>query len=238
MNIKKIKRKINNKFRNKSLDIDMRYIPIVKYIKKNFDEPYTILEVGSGSLGITPYIKKKITGLDIKFEKINSRYLKKVKGTATDIPFKNSSFDIVINVDTLEHLNKKERYEAVKEMSRVSKDKIIIAVPCGKKSEILDRYVRDLTKNNFGKIDFYIEEHIQNGLPNSGELKGIYKKCKLKLIKVVNNYPIWLRYAGVYFFFTKNKNKIRVYYLMTMLSPLLERIRIGTPYRKIFILEK
>ena len=41
----------------------LRYLPMLKYIN-NSD---TVLEVGSGTLGIGPYLKRNFTGVDIEF---------------------------------------------------------------------------------------------------------------------------------------------------------------------------
>ena len=45
----------------------LRYLPIVRYIKNSGLVNPSILEVGSGSLGIGPYLKKEFTGADIEF---------------------------------------------------------------------------------------------------------------------------------------------------------------------------
>ena len=45
----------------------MRYLPVIDLIKKYKLKNNNILEIGSGDLGITPYLKKKVVGLDIFF---------------------------------------------------------------------------------------------------------------------------------------------------------------------------
>lgn len=93
-------------FPNWSPDIALRYLPIADDIRKT-EGINTILDVGSGSLGITPYLKRNVTGIDTTFSGPTSDYLKQINGSAIDLPFKNNSFDVSICSDTLEHVPKK-----------------------------------------------------------------------------------------------------------------------------------
>lgn len=117
----------NDWYPNWSPDIALRYLPIIDDLKKQSEG--TILDVGSGSLGITPYLKKIITGVDITFSPPYSKLLKRVKGTATKLPFKNESFDYVLCVDTLEHVPTKFRPQVIRELLRVAKKKDISHKP-------------------------------------------------------------------------------------------------------------
>src|SRR3989344_5294616 len=57
----------------------LRYSPVVKEIRNRGLSSSKIIEIGSGSLGITPYFKKRIVGLDIDFSGPKSKYLHKIK---------------------------------------------------------------------------------------------------------------------------------------------------------------
>lgn len=46
----------------------LRYLPIVDLLKKERLENSKILEIGSGSYGITPYLKKEVVGIDMSFD--------------------------------------------------------------------------------------------------------------------------------------------------------------------------
>ncbi|MBI4990704.1 methyltransferase domain-containing protein [Candidatus Gottesmanbacteria bacterium] len=81
-------------------EVALRYMPIVSEIKK-LDEEISILEVGSGGLGITPYLRKKMTGVDVEFKPPFHPLLHKIEALATKLPFKDGSFDVVISIDML-----------------------------------------------------------------------------------------------------------------------------------------
>lgn len=153
--------------------IALRYLPFVERIKnQNFD---TILEVGSGGLGIAPYLKRKVTGLDMDFKPPFHKFLKRVKGKACKLPFRNSSFEAVVSLDMLEHLKKEDRGKAISEMLRVAKKEVMIGVPCGKAAEEEDIYLHKLYETKFRKQYGFLKEQTEEKLP---EKEGIIKSIE------------------------------------------------------------
>src|SRR3989304_1300846 len=69
----------------------LRYLPVVSAIKKGNLVNSKILEVGSGSLGITPYLKREIDAVDIDFSGPRTNLLNEIKGQADDLPFRKNS---------------------------------------------------------------------------------------------------------------------------------------------------
>src|SRR3712207_2883485 len=102
------------------LDIVLRYYPIVQIINKL---PYTkVLEVGSDDYGIAPYLKnKKTTLFDTAFRRQNLQQVNYKTGSVLSLPFKDSSMDLVVSVDMLEHIPPKLRKKAINELIRVTK---------------------------------------------------------------------------------------------------------------------
>ncbi len=90
-----------------------------------------LLEIGCGSGFITKYIANKyggeVTGIDIdprqiELAKEGSAYrgnISYLEGDATNLPFKDNKFDIVISVGVLHHIE--NWLDALKEMKRVLK---------------------------------------------------------------------------------------------------------------------
>jgi predicted SAM-dependent methyltransferase len=156
-------------------EVALRYLPIVDEIKK-MDKKIKILEVGSGGLGIVPYLKKQVTGADSRFEEPFHPLLKKIKANAMKLPFESNSYDVVLTVDMLEHLEKKDREKAIEEMFRVAKKEVIIAVPCGKmayeQDVLLDRYYREKRGESF----HFLKEQINFGLPDKKSMCDTIEK--------------------------------------------------------------
>ena len=76
------------------------------------------LEIGSGS-GALQDVVEDFTGLDIAASAARYHHKPFVHGSATDLPFEDSQFDIIWTVWTLEHVPNPER--ALQEMRRVVK---------------------------------------------------------------------------------------------------------------------
>lgn len=150
-------------------EVALRYLPIVEEINK-LDKGATVLDVGSGGLGITPYLKRKVTGVDIAFSPPFHPLLKRVKSSATKLPFANSSFDVVISVDMLEHLKEKARTDAICEMLRVARKKVLLGVPCSQTSYQQDVYLDKYYQKKFKKRYQYLKEQINLGLPKEHDI--------------------------------------------------------------------
>jgi len=201
-------------------EVALRYLPIVYEIKK-MSHQVKILEVGSGGLGIVPYLKKPIDGVDINFQPPFHPLLKKIKGSILNLPFKNNSYDVVISVDMLEHLSKKDRNKAINEMFRVAKQKIIIAVPCGQaaynQDVLLDQYYR----RNLGNSFHFLKEQILFGLPEKKDIYNIACKAARDY-----NKKITVRIEG-------NENlKLRIFLMKGWVS---NNIFINIIFRKLFL---
>jgi ubiquinone/menaquinone biosynthesis C-methylase UbiE len=112
---------------------------VVKDFKKfyNLTNKSKILDIGCGKGFMVYDLKKllpraKIIGIDIsKYAIKNSK--KEVKhllrlGNAKKLQFKDNTFDLIISINTLHNLNKKECSMALKEINRVSKKNAFITV--------------------------------------------------------------------------------------------------------------
>lgn len=81
-----------------------------------------ILDVGCGTGRLVQFLKSsgyKAVGCDIADEAV--RISGQVKGSATKLPFKNESFDLITAIHLIEHLNKKEVKMFLLEVNRVLK---------------------------------------------------------------------------------------------------------------------
>lgn len=219
----------------------IRYLPVVEKIKEN--PKLRILEVGSGGLGIAPYLKRPVMGVDIKFEPPIHYQLKPIIGTATDLKFKDNSFDAVISMDMLEHLPKQKRQTAILEMLRVAKSMMVIGVPCGKEAEKHDRKIHDEYKKKHQKEFRFSKEQLIYGLPEETDILHYIKKSADQLgkkvkIRVEGNMNIKMREFLMSGWISDNwlTNVLfrKVFLLFIPLFRLLEK---PPYYRKVFFIE-
>ncbi len=221
----------------------LRYLPVVSAIKKEDLLNSQILEVGPGSLGITPYLKREIDGIDVDFSGPGTKLLNKIKGKADDLPFRKNSYDVVISVDILEHLEKDLREKAIYEILRVAKKLAVIVVPTGKYAEDQDRKLQKHWEKIFENENQFLQEHVRNGLPSSDEilvltdrsLRKLNKKAKVSSSKNLN---LFVRNILMKTWITKNKF---LYYLYLkgylLLVPILRFTNFGNCYRRVFVIE-
>ncbi len=129
----------------------LKYAPVVSEIKKRGLTSSKILEIGSGSLGITPYLKTKIDGIGINFSGLKSDLVHKIKVNGEKLPFKANSYDVSISVDVFEHIPSLNREKSVYEMLRVTKKLAVIVVPCGEASQQQDKQLYNHWNKIFSK---------------------------------------------------------------------------------------
>ena len=116
----------------------LRYLPAVKEIRKAGLEHSKIIEIGSGSTGITPYFRKNIDGLDINFEGPKAKYLNKIRGEAYNLPFKDNSYDVSLSVDVLEHIEPEYLESVLDHLEELTERMIFISINTGPAGKFLD----------------------------------------------------------------------------------------------------
>jgi len=244
LNIQKLtKRFFDRFFYRQHPEAALRYLPVVSIIKRVKLTDAKILEIGSGSLGITPYLKRSVDGLDVDFSGPQTKLLNKIKGSAEKLPFHRNSYDVAIAVDVLEHLGKDQRAKAIYEMLRIAKRLVIIVVPTGKLSERQDRELDSYWQKVFQSKNQYFVQHLKNGLPSTDEILVNVDKSSRQLDKKikVTSFPslnLFVRNILMRTWISKNKY---LYYLYMkgylLLLPILRLANFGNCYRRVFMIE-
>ncbi len=90
-----------------------------------------------------------------------------IQASGAELPFEDSSFDLVCTCDTLEHVPAGERDAFLRELARVSKEYLFMTAPFADErttmaEEILYGYVERVLKTDFVTL----REHLDNGLPD------------------------------------------------------------------------
>lgn len=230
-------------YKNQHPESALRYLPIVQILKKLKLQNSTILEVGSGSLGITPYLKRQVDGVDSDFSGTKTPLLNKIKGSAIDLPFRKNSYDVVISTDTLEHIPANLREKAIDEILRVGRRLVIIVVPTGNMSQKQDSQLHDRFQKVFKQKDKFLSEHVENGLPKNDEILVTIDRSLRNLGKnaTVSSKPLLnlaVRKLIMYTWISQNKYVYYTYmkgYLL--LLPLLRLANFGNCYRRMFVIE-
>jgi hypothetical protein len=152
-------------------DEALRYLPISDLLLSGDLEDPRILEVGSGSKGITPYVPFTVTGLDVVFNGPVAPTLNPILHSGDRLPFADASYDVVISVDMLEHVPEQKRPEVIGELLRVARKRVFLAVPCGKAAQEHDSSLDQLYQRARGERYHFFAEHVDLGLPRKEELQ-------------------------------------------------------------------
>jgi len=163
-----------------------------------------ILEVGAGGDGITKFLK--YSGVLEKFEvvltDINKAKLKSVKlgypiiADGCNLPFRDDSFDVVLSVDVLEHIPKREREEFLRELKRVHTKIILLHFILhdpkkGFLGKIADLKFQEWHTRTFGMPEPNTAEHINAGHPNLNEILKVLPNPQITGTQNIN---VWLKY--------------------------------------------
>jgi len=166
---------------------------ILKQLEKN--NPKIILDVGCGTGYITDIINRSMDANIICCDMNSNRisfaktqfHLETIIADITHLPFKNSSFDMVLAIEIIEHLPNIE--SALNEIKRVTKKNIIITVP-NDPYFMIANFLRGKNLKSFGNPPDHINHF------NKKTLKSILSKYYLKG-EISKNAFLWL-IANVY----------------------------------------
>lgn len=153
------------------------YSKLIKVLHRYIGKNNSILEVGSGSGYTVSYFQNQSrfsVGLDrhdkpLKTAKYVSKAENLVKGDMFNLPFKDSSFDIVWNEGVLEHFKIDKSVEAAKEMARVSKKYVIVDVPNRYTFYTIRKFILKLIgKWQYGYEESYTSKRLRYLMTNAG----------------------------------------------------------------------
>lgn len=155
--------------------------PISRYLVNNFNKQIkniiqqisfnSLLDAGCGE-GITLKILenelrgKECTGVDldkkhIEMSEANAPYCKYMLGNIYNLPFTNSSFDVTLCLEVLEHLENPEK--AISELHKISAKYVVISVPREPIWRILNM-IRGKYWNNLGNTPGHLNHWSSNSI--------------------------------------------------------------------------
>ncbi|MGB9707974.1 MAG: class I SAM-dependent methyltransferase [Candidatus Pacearchaeota archaeon] len=148
-----------------------------------------VLEIGCGNCrNLKTFAKAGFDCYGVDFSKEMIKFAKKYckkhgfkvklkKANAVKLPFPKNSFDYLLSIAVLHHLNKKNQIKAVKEMRQVLKPKGIAFVTVWNKkvSKVKEEYISWQVKSKVYWRYYY--------LFTMPELKKLFKKSGFKILK-------------------------------------------------------
>lgn len=212
----------------------MRYLPLVRQAKALGYED-RITEVGSGDLGITPYLRRRVVGVDQGFTQPNP-LMEQIEGSVLSLPFEDRSRPYVLSTDMLEHIPPDVRQPAIDEMVRVARDYLVMATPTGKPAEDQDRELDAAFLRLRGERFPFLVEHVDNGLPRPEQIDDAIRTALAKhgregTVTYSWNTNLTLRSGLMRLWMRGGLVGSSASRLLCLTAPLLSRAHFGTCYR-------
>jgi ubiquinone/menaquinone biosynthesis C-methylase UbiE len=187
------------------IDDWQRYASVAQQIKTLDDAPVAVLDVGGGSGTIREFLdseRYRLCVLDVNIEalrRIDGSKLGMVAGDGCCLPFKDSSFDVVISVDSLEHVPDANKADYCRELKRVANRYVIIHCPADSsdgrfQGTIYDAKFLEWYRHRFKKDELNTLEHLNSGLPKVDELRKLFPKAN---VTGKRNANVWFRYVTI-----------------------------------------
>ncbi len=222
-------------------DAALRYYPVVRALEEL--DVTEVLEVGSGTNGISDYFDGDVIGVDSDFSKTKlskNKNIKHIKSSITRLPFKANTFKAVVCLDTLEHVPDDLREKAVLELCRVTQKggKLYLGFPTSNLSKFSEEIASALFKRKYKKSDPWLKEHKEFGLPDGEKIESIL--LKYGEVKSRGNVNIFL-WLMIYYFFIAHPNSIisrGIKKLNFLFFGVIRNTNFSPTYRVIFELDK
>jgi len=129
--------------------------------------PRTILDVGGEGMLKLFLPRVQITTANVKSGDISY--------SGDKLPLNGNSFDVVVSLDTIEHLPKHERADFAQELYRVSKKAFILCAPLGTAEHLAyEKKILDSRKVS-EHSNTYLAEHVKYGLPTPDEVSEMVR---------------------------------------------------------------
>ncbi len=143
-----------------------RYYPILNILKREglLDEG-SLLEIGSGAIGIGAFRKVPFIGCDLSFAFKPKPPMFPIKASGTQLPFADQMFDVVVASDVLEHVPPSLRQQVIAEALRVADKLVIFAFPSGEAAWNSDRELLETYRKLNRPAPDWLTEHMDAPFP-------------------------------------------------------------------------
>jgi hypothetical protein len=162
----------------------VRYLPVLGLVN---DAPAPILEVGCGASGLARWSRRPFVGCDRSFADYADAKvevggpLRPVRGDVCRLPFREGAFGVVLCTDMLEHLHAPLRPDAVRELCRVARTRLILAFPWGEGISVWDRRLANRMRCRGQSNPPWLAEHLEVDPPDPAQVMKDLTSCGFRV---------------------------------------------------------
>jgi hypothetical protein len=215
-----------------------RFFPILQELKPILAKGGSVLEVGSGSLGLGEYWNGPFVGCDVTFSSPPVKNMRAVCCSGDVLPFKDGSFDAVVASDVMEHVAPPVRTRVVSEAIRVARNLAIFGFPCGRKAFNLDEQLfRDYRRQN-AVPPRWLEEHMVHAFPDENLIQEPPQGWQMIVVPNERlDFHYWMMRREMSLPWDRSF-RLALHFFPGIVERLLRHANREPSYRKIFVLSR
>jgi SAM-dependent methyltransferase len=159
-----------------------RFFPILSQLRHSVPSGGTLLEIGSGSLGLGEFWGGAFVGCDVNFSSQPVKHMRPLRCSGHQLPFRDVSFDAVVVSDVMEHVPPLLRAQVVEEVLRVARRLAVFGYPCGPAAFDLDQKLYRVYQTRGQQPPTWLEEHMLHPFPDEGLFRDLPATWKMSVI--------------------------------------------------------
>ncbi len=147
----------------------------------DFSREGILLEVGSGSRGISDFTEQPVIGVDVAFAENPAPGLCAVRASALHLPFGDGALNQVVCSDMLEHLPAQQRIAAIQELARVTRLRLFLSFPCDAAARAVDARLSRFYRWFGIRTPDWLSQHLAQTIPDSDIVDQALMGMKLRI---------------------------------------------------------
>jgi len=212
-----------------------RYFPILSELRTHLPPSGSVLEIGSGAVGIGEFWPHPFVGCDLAFASSPRPPLLPVICSADALPFADQHFDALVASDVFEHIPPAQRDAVVAEIFRVTRTVAVIGYPCGPDAWVLDRDLYSYYQRRKLQPPQWLQEHMANPFPDFSLLRDVPKGWRKKVVPNENlRFHYWMMRAETYRVWS-HSFRLALSVAPGLARRLLRYANVAPHYRQIFV---
>ena len=159
-------------------DWAMRYLPVLRRLGHRDWPALRILEIGANENGFARFSGARVMAIDIEREQLlaarAAQDVSPLQGDIGALPFPDACFDLVVCMDTYEHIPAAQRPAANCEIVRVLRPggTAAIGFPSGDAASAAEGRIRSAYRALTGGSIRWLDEHVAMGLPDADAVRA------------------------------------------------------------------